>query len=44
MRDHQPAQYHGTTILSIRKAGQVVVAGDGQVTLGETVIKATAHT
>jgi len=42
MRDHQPAQYHGTTILSIRKAGQVVVAGDGQVSLGETVIKSNA--
>jgi ATP-dependent HslUV protease subunit HslV len=43
MRNDQPAQYHGTTILSIRKAGQVVVAGDGQVTLGETVIKSNAR-
>ncbi len=43
MRDDQPAQYHGTTILSIRKAGQGVVAGDGQVTLGETVIKSNAR-
>ena len=33
---------HGTTILSVRKGGRVVVAGDGQVTLGQTVIKATA--
>ncbi len=33
---------HGTTILSVRKGGKVVVAGDGQVTLGQTVIKATA--
>ncbi len=43
MRDDQPRQYHGTTILSIRKAGQVVVAGDGQVSLGETVIKSNAR-
>ncbi len=34
--------WHGTTILSIRKGGTVLVAGDGQVTLGSTVIKATA--
>jgi ATP-dependent HslUV protease subunit HslV len=33
---------HGTTILSVRKGGRVVVAGDGQVSLGQTVIKATA--
>jgi ATP-dependent HslUV protease, peptidase subunit HslV len=43
MRDDQHRQYHGTTILSIRKAGQVVVAGDGQVSLGETVIKSNAR-
>ncbi len=36
------AVWHGTTILSVRKAGQVVVAGDGQVSLGNTVIKANA--
>ena len=35
--------WHGTTILSVRKDGHVVVAGDGQVTLGETVVKATAR-
>ncbi|MBC7951549.1 MAG: ATP-dependent protease subunit HslV [Rhodospirillaceae bacterium] len=34
--------WHGTTILSVRKGGQVVIAGDGQVTLGQTVIKANA--
>ncbi len=34
--------WHGTTILSIRKGGKVVVAGDGQVTFGGTVIKSTA--
>ncbi|MFA6019377.1 MAG: ATP-dependent protease subunit HslV [Rhodospirillales bacterium] len=39
---HDPTGWHGTTILSIRKAGRVVVAGDGQVTLGATVIKSNA--
>jgi ATP-dependent HslUV protease subunit HslV len=34
---------HGTTILSVRKNGTVVVAGDGQVTLGQTVLKANAR-
>jgi ATP-dependent HslUV protease, peptidase subunit HslV len=35
--------WHGTTILSVRKGAQVVVAGDGQVTLGQTVIKSNAR-
>ena len=35
--------WHGTTILSVRKGNNVVIAGDGQVTLGQTVIKATAR-
>ncbi|MFM8747658.1 MAG: ATP-dependent protease subunit HslV [Aestuariivirga sp.] len=35
--------WHGTTILSVRKGGTVVVAGDGQVSLGQTVIKANAR-
>ena len=34
--------WHGTTIVSVRKAGHVVVAGDGQVTMGQTVMKANA--
>src|ERR1700704_3329114 len=34
--------WHGTTILTVRKGGRVVVAGDGQVSLGATVIKANA--
>jgi ATP-dependent HslUV protease subunit HslV len=34
--------WHGTTILTVRKAGRVVIAGDGQVSLGATVIKANA--
>ena len=35
-------QYHGTTILSVRRPGQVALGGDGQVTLGNIVVKATA--
>ena len=35
--------WHGTTILAVRKGGKVVVAGDGQVSLGQTVIKGTAR-
>jgi len=33
---------HGTTILSVRRAGKVVIAGDGQVTFGNTVMKSNA--
>ncbi len=39
----QSAVWHGTTILSVRKGGQVVIAGDGQVSLGQTVVKGTAR-
>jgi ATP-dependent HslUV protease, peptidase subunit HslV len=39
---HSPL-WHGTTILTVRKAGTVVVAGDGQVSLGATVIKSNAR-
>ncbi len=35
--------WHGTTILAVRKGGRVVVAGDGQVSLGQTVLKGTAR-
>ncbi|QHQ36584.1 ATP-dependent protease subunit HslV [Algicella marina] len=34
--------WHGTTIVAVRKGGKVVVAGDGQVSLGQTVIKGSA--
>ncbi len=37
------ADWHGTTILAVRKDGKVVLAGDGQVSLGQTVIKSTAR-
>jgi ATP-dependent HslUV protease subunit HslV len=36
-------QYHGTTILSVRRGQSVAMGGDGQVTLGNIVIKATAR-
>ncbi len=35
--------WHGTTIIGVKKDGQVVIAGDGQVSLGQTVIKGTAR-
>ena len=35
--------WHGTTILSVRRGGEVVVAGDGQVSFGNTVMKANAR-
>jgi ATP-dependent HslUV protease subunit HslV len=35
--------WHGTTIIGVRKGGRVVIAGDGQVSLGQTVIKSTAR-
>jgi len=45
---HQPSpfdasQWHGTTILAVRKGNTVVIAGDGQVSLGQTVIKSNAR-
>ena len=43
MSDDKFPGWHGTTILAVRKGGQVVVAGDGQVSLGQTVIKGTAR-
>ncbi len=35
--------FHGTTILCVRKDGKVALGGDGQVTLGEAVMKSTAN-
>ena len=43
MSDDTFPGWHGTTIVGVRKGGQVVVAGDGQVSLGQTVIKGTAR-
>jgi ATP-dependent HslUV protease subunit HslV len=43
LMQHPPDNaWHGTTILCVRKGGQVVVAGDGQVTMGQTVVKSNA--
>lgn len=40
---HNPSVFHATTIVSVRRDGRVVIAGDGQVTLGHTVMKANAR-
>ena len=37
------SQWHATTILSVRKNGKVVIAGDGQVSMGQTVLKSNAR-
>ncbi len=42
MSHSSPDTWYGTTILTVRKGGKVVIAGDGQVTLGQTVIKGNA--
>jgi ATP-dependent HslUV protease subunit HslV len=38
----QSGLWHGTTILTVRKGGMVVVGGDGQVSIGQTIVKANA--
>lgn len=43
MSSSDQSVWHGTTILSVRKGNRVVVAGDGQVTLGNTVVKSNAR-
>jgi len=40
---HDPLGWHGTTILCVRKDGRVAMAGDGQVSLGQTVVKSNAR-
>lgn len=42
-QQHGAPQWHGTTILSVRKNGKVVVIGDGQVSMGDTVMKPNAR-
>jgi len=37
------ASFHGTTILAVRKGGRVALGGDGQVSIGDTIVKATAN-
>ena len=43
MTEQNNPSWHGTTIISVRKDNQVVIAGDGQVSLGNTVIKGSAQ-
>lgn len=40
---NDPTGWRGTTILSVRKGGKVIIAGDGQVSLGATIIKGNAR-
>ena len=44
MSEHDPyGTMHATTIITVRKGGKVIIAGDGQVSLGQTVIKGNAR-
>jgi ATP-dependent HslUV protease subunit HslV len=43
MHRPDPDIWHGTTILTVRKGGSVVVGGDGQVSFGQTIVKANAR-
>ena len=42
MQAAQPDQWHGTTILTVRKGGVVAIGGDGQVSINQTIVKANA--
>jgi ATP-dependent HslUV protease subunit HslV len=42
MQPTSPDVWHGTTILTVRKGGSVVIGGDGQVSIGQTIVKANA--
>lgn len=43
MAEHKPDIIYGTTIVTVRKGGKVVMAGDGQVSLGQTIMKGNAR-
>src|SRR5271165_5859431 len=43
MADRDGMTWHGTTILCVRKDRQVVIAGDGQVTMGQAIVKSNAR-
>ncbi|MCZ2158052.1 ATP-dependent protease subunit HslV [Bartonella sp. 220] len=43
MEEHKPDIMYGTTIITVRKGGKVVMAGDGQVSLGQTIMKGNAR-
>src|ERR1700737_3498577 len=42
MQPHSSDVWHGTTILTVRKGGTVAIGGDGQVSIGQTIVKANA--
>src|SRR5580700_9139747 len=42
MQAPEMASWHGTTIVTVRKGGIVAIGGDGQVTIGQTIVKANA--
>jgi ATP-dependent HslUV protease, peptidase subunit HslV len=43
MQSQNSELWHGTTVLTVRKGGAVVIGGDGQVSIGQTIIKANAR-
>ncbi|CAF25698.1 ATP-dependent protease subunit HslV [Bartonella quintana] len=43
MAEHKPDIMYGTTIITVRKGGKVVIAGDGQVSFGQTIMKGNAR-
>ncbi|MSO98187.1 MAG: ATP-dependent protease subunit HslV [Rhodospirillaceae bacterium] len=43
MSTNDPTNWHGTTILSVRKNNRIVIAGDGQVSFGNTIMKSNAR-
>ena len=43
MSSHNFEVWHGTTVLTVRKGGAVVIGGDGQVSVGQTIMKANAR-
>ncbi|WP_246257292.1 ATP-dependent protease subunit HslV [Bartonella gabonensis] len=43
MTEHKPDIMYGTTIITVRKGDKVVMAGDGQVSLGQTIMKGNAR-
>ena len=42
MQQSQSELWHGTTILTVRKGGMVAIGGDGQVSIGQTIVKGNA--
>ena len=43
MQDSKAQTWHGTTVLCVRKDAKVVIAGDGQVSMGQTIVKSNAR-